>query len=571
MRTSPRQRRGVRGRNASHTSSSGQQLLRFRLGVSILLFVLSSGYLYATAPPGEGAGGGKGGTKVQPGFGGNLRRTGYINNNNDNNNDNNDNNNNNNIINNNNNIINNNNNIINNNNNIINNNNNNDNNNNNNNNDSPLTLKTVDSDRDHQYSIPNIIKYINSYIRSLHEVLISNKHSSTASVWDQFHSLTYSTLYQWDKDYRSHMPPRRSDGSIFLSLASYRDENCFPTMRDAFGMASHPDKLFVGLVQQNCHDGCRSGVLEGGRMEDVGPDDDCYDLFCASEEGRPYCLNEQVRLIDINETESLGPYAARFFASKLWSGEEWYMQIDSHMTFASGWDSKSTEMLQRAPSSKPVLTHYPPSHTSPLGGPGGRICDPLFATSDIESQIVRLQGANGYERKKGTYPRFAPFVAAGYYVAHSEFLKDVPFDPFLPWVFMGEEISMSARLWTAGYDIFSPTESVMGHIYVRRHKPKFWESVGRVFHPGFHNSIQMFVINRIKHSMGYPECARDMVSPESLLTAMDDYGLGKVRTLKDYMEMAGLDTKTKIVTKAQWCHDGVPPPGFEEFNNMYKT
>ena len=39
-------------------------------------------------------------------------------------------------------------------------------------------------------------------------------------------------------------------------------------------------------------------------------------------------------------------------------------------------------------------------------------------------------------------PRFAPFVAAGYFVAHSKFLVDVPFDPLLPWIFMGEEVRM---------------------------------------------------------------------------------------------------------------------------------
>ena len=55
----------------------------------------------------------------------------------------------------------------------------------------------------------------------------------------------------------------------------------------------------------------------------------------------------------------------------------------------------------------------------------------------------------------------------------------VPFDPLLPWIFMGEEISMSARLWTSGYDIFSPTTNVLNHYYVRRHYPKFWESVNR--------------------------------------------------------------------------------------------
>jgi hypothetical protein len=42
---------------------------------------------------------------------------------------------------------------------------------------------------------------------------------------------------------------------------------------------------------------------------------------------------------------------------------------------------------------------------------------------------------------------------------------------------MGEEIIMSTRLWTSGYDIFSPSQSVVGHMYVRRHQPKFWETV----------------------------------------------------------------------------------------------
>jgi hypothetical protein len=56
---------------------------------------------------------------------------------------------------------------------------------------------------------------------------------------------------------------------------------------------------------------------------------------------------------------------------------------------------------------------------------------------------------------------------------------------------MGEEIILSSRLWTAGYDIFSPIQSVVGHIYVRRHKPKFWESVHRAFSFGVHNPLQV--------------------------------------------------------------------------------
>lgn len=62
---------------------------------------------------------------------------------------------------------------------------------------------------------------------------------------------------------------------------------------------------------------------------------------------------------------------------------------------------------------------------------------------------------------------------------------------------MGEEISMSARLWTAGYDIFSPTINVLNHYYVRRHYPKFWESVNRFFKKPIHNDIVELVIQVI--------------------------------------------------------------------------
>ena len=56
------------------------------------------------------------------------------------------------------------------------------------------------------------------------------------------------------------MPPRRDDGSIYLSVASFRDEHCPATLTDAFAKARDPDKLFVGLVQQNCEETrCRSG------------------------------------------------------------------------------------------------------------------------------------------------------------------------------------------------------------------------------------------------------------------------------------------------------------------------
>jgi len=317
-----------------------------------------------------------------------------------------------------------------------------------------------------------ILKYLEDWIQSMHETLQEHKHAGYEGIWQAYHDLVVKTLYPWDQEYLRRMPKRRDDGSIFLSIATYRDENCFNTVYQAFKKAKNPDKLFVGIVQQNCHHDCKSGVLADLSKKDVPPDDDCEAKFCETEMGKPICDNKQVRVLNIDESDSLGPYAARYFASKLWYGENWFMQTDAHMTFRMHWDSMSVEMLNKAPSKKPIISHYPPAHTINLETlnpkvPAARICGPVFTSDTISAQIIRLEGG-GQDRERQEYPAFAPFTAAGYFCAHADFLSEVPFDPFLPWIFMGEEIIMSTRLWTAGYDIFSPTEPVVGHIYVRR-------------------------------------------------------------------------------------------------------
>lgn len=244
--------------------------------------------------------------------------------------------------------------------------------------------------------LQDIINYIDNWIHELHGVLLEAKHATFEGIWQTYHDLTVKTLYPWDREYLSRMPPRRTDGSVFLSLATYRDENCFNTVYHAYEKSKNPEKLFIGLVQQNCHSNCRSGVLANLTMVEVPPDDDCEAKFCETDLGKPICARQQIRTLNIDEPESLGPYAARYFASKLWYGEQWFMQTDAHMTFAQDWDATSVAMLKKAPSKKPILSHYPPGHTINLDKrknmPTSRLCGPVFATSDLEAQIIRLEG-----------------------------------------------------------------------------------------------------------------------------------------------------------------------------------
>jgi len=64
--------------------------------------------------------------------------------------------------------------------------------------------------------------------------------------------------------------------------------------------------------------------------------------------------------------EATGPCKARHLAQQLWDGEEFYLQIDSHMRFVPGWDSQLRHMLQQAEQvatyGKAVISSYPPAY-----------------------------------------------------------------------------------------------------------------------------------------------------------------------------------------------------------------
>jgi hypothetical protein len=78
------------------------------------------------------------------------------------------------------------------------------------------------------------------------------------------------------------------------------------------------------------------------------------------------------------------------------------------------------------------------------------------------------------------------------------------------------------------------------------------------------------VLNRVKYQLGYPEAAKDMIKPKSLLTAVEQYSMGTERPLEEYLRIVGMNMTTKLITKTHWCESGTPPPGFEEYNHLYK-
>merc|ERR1712238_22147 len=128
--------------------------------------------------------------------------------------------------------------------------------------------------------------------------------------------------------------------------------------------------------------------------------------------------------------------------------------------------------------------------------------------------ILRISTGSNYNGDEPR-PTQIPFIAAGFFFTTAEFLVDVPFDPFMPWCFMGEEIALSSRAWTSGWDIYAPRKNLISHQYRpgRMGLPKFWEGVNRLYRgSGCNNSLQGRVVQRVKNLIGYADSSTEIMT-----------------------------------------------------------
>ena len=435
-------------------------------------------------------------------------------------------------------------------------------------------------------SIPGIVALSQIFLTKLHEMqseMRKDKPFDHLKIVTAFYDLVSEHLIPFEEAYRGRpIFDIREDDSVFISIAAFREHLLDQTMRFAFDNAENPDKLYIGAVVQNCFGlnggplPCKTGAQVVGKnkqgrdktkVSDAPPDTNGIETFCGDEAYKKYCDSGQIRVIYIDENEALGPAYSRYFASKLWGGETHFMQVDSHLVFAKNWDTGFINEAKAAKSfPKAVLSSYPPGFSGNgadhiLGKTSGsRLCSCEFSTHDVEKEILRINAGGNYHGDEDR-PKQIPFIAAGFFFARAEFLVDVPFDPFLPWCFMGEEILLSIRAWTSGWDIYAPRLNLIAHQYRpgRMGLPKFWGSVGRTWGgsgPYMNSQLQWKVIHRIKNLVGYEESTREKIGNQGLdvvLRELEHYGPGSKRTLEDYLELAKIDVQKKKCHYMEWC------------------
>jgi len=296
--------------------------------------------------------------------------------------------------------------------------------------------------------------------------------------------------------------------TIFVQIASYRDPECQWTVKDLFEKATYPDRIHVGICWQY----------------DPEEDADCFQIST-----RP----DQVRVAPFHWKEGKGVCWARHMSQLLYEDEDYVFMTDSHMRFVQGWDEKMITELKLCDSEKPLITCHPAAYTPPDNLAENPL-PTILRAHPFDGPVFRSKGdfLNRFPDK----PLPGAYLAAGYIFASGKLVREVPYDPYM--YFNQEEISLTARMYTHGWDIFYSSAVLTYHYYIQ---------VGdtRKLHWSDHEEWIKFNENaqaRIDHLLGY----QTTDDPEAL-QEFESYGLGKARTLQQYEEWAGIDFKHRAV------------------------
>lgn len=304
-------------------------------------------------------------------------------------------------------------------------------------------------------------------------------------------------------------------GKIFVQIASYRDPELKPTLKDMLENADNPDNLVICIAHQT----------------DKADEWDNLD---------EYRDDKRFKILDIPASESKGACWARNQIQQHYDNEEYTLQLDSHHRFVEHWDTKIIKMyekLREKGHNKPLLTSYIPSY-NPKNDPQERADKAWGMKFDRFTPEGVIFFLPYWFDEKPLFPVPARFYSAHFAFTTGDFAKEVQHDPNM--YFHGEEISIAVRAFTYGYDLFHPNEIIAWHEYTRQGRTKHWDD-----HKDW-NETNKASHERMRKLLGIDgECA-----PCQRKRLFKEYGTGDIRTIKEYEEYAGVRFNDRAVRKS---------------------
>jgi hypothetical protein len=295
---------------------------------------------------------------------------------------------------------------------------------------------------------------------------------------------------------------------IFASIAAYCDPVLPFTLQRAVAMARFPQELHLAVVDQSPAGSPPPTAPAGVRFSSVR----------------------------LDVADARGPCWARALAMSLYDGEDWFLQLDSHMDFDPGWDE--TLMAQAialgAPQRGLVISSYPNAFAFEAGVPVRR------PTTDAVLAHVVKPGAGfdpghpvlAFEAHPVASAAPVPgyHLGAGCLFGPGRLAEHFPYDPW--YYFHGEEQALALRLFTHGWDLFHMPGLPIHHLYNDANsgappRPMHWDGA----HEAGRSTSWWTLEQRSRQRLAALVSGGDL----------GIYGLGNNRSLADYAAFSGID------------------------------
>eukprot|EP01064_Diplonema_japonicum_P037116 TRINITY_DN8617_c2_g1_i1.p1 TRINITY_DN8617_c2_g1~~TRINITY_DN8617_c2_g1_i1.p1 ORF type:complete len:506 (+),score=38.85 TRINITY_DN8617_c2_g1_i1:73-1518(+) len=339
--------------------------------------------------------------------------------------------------------------------------------------------------------------------------------------------------------------------TIFVSIAAFRDVETNSTLHSMFARAKLPQRIHVGLICQ----------VDLSRPNETCLFPGAWDSDCGTQE---WCPSDNIRGRTFSAEHAKGPTFARHLASLLYRGEDYFMMIDSHNRFVKNWDEVIIGEYKKTGETKSVLSTYPmginPKDEEVEDSAIAYLCA-LGKTHGWTAGFPGPYWANSFRPAK--YPKPQPYIGAGLVFGPGQMVIDVPFDPYLPYLFFGEEFLIGIRLWTNGYNLYSPGVNIIYHRYNRKGpRMETHGSKVSIFQAKSHKRIQ-HIIGVTKPGVAGQRLVPLDTTEEGLTAGLPKYGLGTVRSLWQYWKFSHLDPVVQNMQtfKDHWCVSYGPHTG----------
>jgi len=313
--------------------------------------------------------------------------------------------------------------------------------------------------------------------------------------------------------------------TILVHLPSYRDPELIPTIKSALENAKYPKRIHFGICRQ------------------YHPEDGFDDLT-------EYKNDKRFKIYECLYTEAKGlPWARAVINEQLLTDEDYILQLDSHHRFAQDWDETLIKMHNQREKQgyKPILAAYLPLYT-PFNDPGGRTMEPWqqhFVCFYPHGTIFIRPGLlTGWQDM--TEAPFSRFLSGHFCFARAEWAKEIKHDPDI--YFSGEEINLTVRSYTHGYDMFHPYKLVVWHSTMREERSGMlkWDDDAK-------RGVDWWNKQETARAK-----IRQLFRTEDNGFDLTGYDLGTVRTIEDYENYAGVNFKDRSVQK--YTLDNFYPP-----------